>query len=85
MASVTYDANLNIIQTITAKAVGFNEGDGVVVSPLTNAAINGFGDATGAPNTYGTVGRDLSPKTTSISFASTNGSGQVTSVLLNPA
>jgi hypothetical protein len=81
----SYDAEGNIVQNIATSSVGFNQGVGVVVSPLTNAAINGNASPTGAPNTFGTVSRDLSPKTTVTSAFGTNGSGQVCFNFQNPA
>lgn len=72
MSVTTIDANRNIIQTLAA-----NDSVGVT-APLTNAATMGYVDPTGAPNkTSGTM--------TPFSVQTTNGSGQVTSVVTNPA
>jgi hypothetical protein len=79
---LVYDGANNIVQTIAVRDVASNEGLGVVVSPLTNAAINGFADATGAPNAFTSTG---GPTSKTISTFGTNGSGQYCFNMLNPA
>lgn len=76
MATLTYDGNSNIIQTLASNvSVG-------AVAPLTNAAVQPNISATAAPNvitpTTGAI------KTTAISVNNTV-SGQVISVVTNPA
>jgi hypothetical protein len=84
MATFTYDGNKNIVQTISTNATGDPEQG--AVSPLTSAAFNGVIDPTGAPNSFSTTtDRGAGGKTAAFSVQTTNGSGQVTSVVTNPA
>jgi hypothetical protein len=85
MANLNYDAVGGIEQTIPANSVGFNVGIGAVVSPLTNAAINGNASPTAAPNAFGTTGHDLSVTTAAFSVTGTNGFGQACFTATNPA
>lgn len=77
--ALTYDAVSNIVQT----PVAIGGQAGLVVAPLTNAAVQPNIFPQGAPNT-------LAPKTGLITtaafqFSNTNGSGQIISVVTNPA
>lgn len=84
MATLVYDGNRNIVQTISGNATGDPEQG--AVSPVTSAAINAVVDPSGAPNSFiSGLGRDLGAKTAAFSVQTTNGSGQVTSVVTNPS
>jgi hypothetical protein len=85
LANFNYDAVGNIEQTITTSAIGFNQGIGVVVSPLTNAAVQPNVAPTGAPNSFSTTtDRGAGAKTAAFSVNNVV-AGVIVSVVTNPA